>query len=96
MKTLLEIMTGGLSYDSSWAVYAQKIDGKFTADSPARFGQRIFDNGGVLDDCEYFAANDRIVDSIQAWSDGDQDFTEEAAVMLIDEINVEEESMVFA
>ena len=67
MTTLIEILTGSLSYDSSWAVYAQKIDGKFDPESPARFGQTCFENGGMLDCCEFFGRNDLIADSIQEW-----------------------------
>lgn len=70
MRTLIEILTGFISYDSSWAIYAQKIDGEFREESPARFGQRQFDNGGLLDDCEFFSANDIAVDAIEQWCDG--------------------------
>lgn len=85
--TLLEILTGSLTYDSSWAVYAEKIDGKFSPDSPARFGQRCFENGGLLDSSEMFGANDRLVDSLYNWMEGDPDYAEEAAIQLIHEIN---------
>lgn len=94
--TLIEILTGSLSYDSSWAVYAEKINGEFCNESPARFGQRLFENGGLNDVCEFFATNERIVDAIESWSEGDADFAEEAAEMLISEINEEEPSMVFS
>ena len=84
--TLLEILTGHLSYDQSLAVYAEKINGKFTTDSPARFGQTTFDNGETLDDCELFERNDQIV-PLNEWAEGDPDFAEEAATQLIHNIN---------
>lgn len=86
-STLLEILTGGLSYDSSWAIYAQRIDGEWTADSPARFGQRIFENGGLNDDCELFTTNESAVDFMNNYTDGDDDFLEEAALELIQHEN---------
>ena len=67
MATLSEMLTGSLSYDSSWAVYAEKIDGEFKPESPARFGQKVFEDGGLLDDCEKFGANDWIVDQMNDW-----------------------------
>ena len=86
--TLIEILTGSVSYDSSWAVYAEKIDGEFRGDSPARFGQQIFENGGLMDDCEFFASNESIVDAIEGWTEGDEDADrEEGAEMLISEVN---------
>lgn len=94
--TLIEILTGSLSYDSSWAIYAEKIDGEFCAEPSARFGQRQFENGGLNDNCEFFATNERVVDAIEAWSEGDADFAKEAAEMLISEINQEESQMIFA
>lgn len=84
---LISILTGYISYDNSFAIYAKKINGAFCNDSPARFGQTCFDNGGLLDDCEFFATNDSALDSIESWADGDEDATEEGAEMLIAEIN---------
>jgi hypothetical protein len=54
MATLQELASN-ISYDSSWGIWAKLIDGKFTADSQARYGQRQFENGGVLDGFEFFA-----------------------------------------
>lgn len=53
MSTLIEILTNTLQYDNQWGIYAEKIDGKFTPESPARFGQSQFENGGVLDNKEH-------------------------------------------
>jgi hypothetical protein len=86
-QTLLEILTGGLSYDSSWAIYAERIDGFFKAESPARFGQRIFENGGLADDCEIFTTNESAVDFMNNYTDGDDEFLEEAALELIQHKN---------
>ena len=73
MQTLKSILSGSLSYESSWAVYAEKIDGQFEPESPARFGQPIFENGGMLDDCEMFGVNTHLADSLSEWLDGSED-----------------------
>ncbi|WP_088893185.1 hypothetical protein [Leptolyngbya ohadii] len=86
-KTLLQILTGGISYDQSWAIYAERINGEFKPESPARFGQRIFENGGVNDDCEIFTVNDQAVEFINCYTEGDDDFLEEAALELIQHEN---------
>jgi hypothetical protein len=59
---LIDILTGDLAYDPSWGVYAQKIDGEFRPESPARIGQRRFKNGGLADKCQRFLDNRRILD----------------------------------
>lgn len=86
-STLIEILSGSISYDSSWAIYAEKIDGKFTDESPARFGQRVFENGGVLDDCELFAVNETACDSREEYTEGDEEFNAEWAGQFIEEVN---------
>lgn len=85
--TLLELLSGSMSYDSSWGIYAEKINGRFEPESPARFGQRQFGNGGLLDDCEYFDNNASACDARQSWTDGDDDFNAEWASEYIFEIN---------
>lgn len=85
--TLIEIMTGNLNYDSSWAVYAEKIDGVFQGDSEARFGQTQFENGGLIDGCEFFATNAQIIDSIYLWAEGDPGSVTEGAEQMIEEVN---------
>ena len=42
-----------IEYSSSWGIWAELIDGKFTEESKARYGQSIFENGGLLDDYVY-------------------------------------------
>lgn len=70
--TLQEILSGHLEYSDSWAVYAElDSEGHFYADSPARFGQQVFENGGLLDDCVYFASNTQIVDFLNEWNSDD-------------------------
>ena len=86
-KTLLQILTNGIGYDDSWAIYAQRINGEFKPESPARFGQRIFENGGLLDNCEIFESNMNAVEFINNYTDGDDDFLEEAALELIQHNN---------
>ena len=87
--TLIEILTGSISYDSSWAIYAEKIDGEFHNESPARFGQRQFEDGGLLDECEFFATNDAAWDAIENWCDGSEDesIREEGAEQYIADVN---------
>lgn len=86
-QTLIDCLTGGLSYDRSWAVYAEKINGEWKAESPARFGQKIFENGGLLDDCELFGDNETLVDAREEYTEGDDDFFEEWAYACIQEMN---------
>ena len=102
MATLIDILSGGLDYSDSWGIYAEKIDGKFATQSPARFGQQIFENGGLLDECEFFCTNTQAEDNRTGWIesyeeyDEDFDFTDlyqEAGEQLIDEVN---ESLVAA
>lgn len=96
MKTLIDILTGTLTYSNQWAIYAERIDGKFAPESPARLGQRQYDNGGVWDNCEQFANNEYATD--QMWNylgrtDGRDEDTitandeREAAEWLIEKIN---------
>jgi hypothetical protein len=87
------LLMGGLTYSSQWGIYAQKIDGMFKEESLARFGQRIFENGGLLDDCCYFGNNESIVDSRDNYCGCDDDdasyFYEEWVSSYIDEVNNE-------
>ena len=85
--TLIDYLTGGLTYDPSWGIYAERIDGEFKPESPARFGQRQFENGGLLDDKELFTTNESAVDFMNSYTDGDDNFLEEAAIELIQHEN---------
>ena len=91
MTTLKTYLTGSLSYDSSWGVWAEKVDGKFELDSNARFGQFLFDNGGINDDYELVGSNAAITDSRDEYcgTDADcEDFYEEWVEQFIEELKV--------
>ena len=83
--TLIEAIIK-IGYDSQWGVYAEKIDGKFTPESPARIGQRRFENGDVLDGAEYFANGEWIGDRFADWECADE---QECASAVIDYVNGE-------
>jgi hypothetical protein len=94
MKTLVDILTGGLAYDNSWAIYAERIDGEFKPESPARIGQRRFKNGGLLDGCRFFVTNESAVNFFDAYFEGrdpvdgvSEADLKEAALELIGHIN---------
>ena len=90
MATLKTYLTGSLSYDSSWGVWAEKIDGKFELESDARFGQCVFENGGMLDDYELVGNNISIIDSRDNYCGNDENcknFYEEWAEQFIAELN---------
>lgn len=53
-STLSKILCGPLPCDALWAIYVEDESGCFSPDSPARLGLQIFENGGVLDNCELF------------------------------------------
>ena len=86
MSTLNDL-AASIQYDSSWGIWAKLIDGKFSPESQARYGQRQFENGGLLDEFEFFADGEKIGDSIAEYCDGDDDYTDEAIAELIDSVN---------
>lgn len=91
MATLKTYLTGSLSYDSSWGIWAEKIDGKFEMESEARFGQFMFDNGGMNDDCELVGGNASITDARDNYCGTDEDcedFYEEWAEQFVGELNL--------
>jgi hypothetical protein len=75
----LEDALEAIQYSSNWGVWASLDEwGKFAPESQARYGQPCFENGGVLDDYEYFAHGETIQDFL----------AEEGGVIdLIDNIN---------
>jgi hypothetical protein len=83
----LKDLASSISYDSSWGIWAELIDGKFAPQSQARYGQRQFENGGLLDEFKFFADGEKIGDSIAEYCNGDNDFKDEAISELIDSIN---------
>ena len=83
-----------INYDSSWAIYAEY---PLTEDTPCRFGQTQFENGGLLDDKTFVingeSAHDRVQDMIDV-SVGEEDYQREIAIeTLIFELNDEFEDM---
>jgi hypothetical protein len=70
--TLQEILSNGLEYSDSWAVYAQVNDkGEFESNLAARFGQAQFDNGGLIDGFKKFGTNAQIYDFLYEWNSED-------------------------
>lgn len=72
MSMTLAAAAAAIQYDSNWGVWASlNEEGKFAADSDARYGQICFDNGGMLDDFRYFAGGETIQDFLSEWGDID-------------------------
>ena len=59
MATSLAELIQKIGYDDSWGIWA---DAPFTPESEARYGQRQFENGGLLDAKEFFASGTRCGD----------------------------------
>jgi hypothetical protein len=85
--TLLDILTGPIPYDSQMGVWAEKVNGKFTLQSPARVGQRCFENGGILDDFSYVWNCESISYYREDYTGGDESFNLEWAYEFIDNEN---------
>jgi hypothetical protein len=92
MASLKTYLTDSLSYDSSWGIWAEKINGKFDLDnSEARFGQFLFENGGMDDSYELVGNNASLTDSRDNYcgtDEGCEDFYEEWAEQFIEELNL--------
>lgn len=73
MTLTLEQALKDIQYDSSWGIWAEKIDGEFKPESPARYGQRVFENGEMLDDKEYVCDGEFPSDLRVSWCDGEED-----------------------
>ena len=67
MATLKDLASR-IQYDSSWGIWAELIDGKFTPESQARYGQSQFENGGILDGFAFFAHGEKIGDHQTNWA----------------------------
>ena len=77
-----------VQYDRSWGVYAEKIDGRFEITSPARYGQTIFENGGLLDEMQFVCNGESPSDWAVEWCDGEvTDDVWDDVDVFIDEIN---------
>lgn len=96
MAPLKNYLTGSLSYDQSWGIWAEKIDGKFDLEeSDARFGQFAFENGGLLDDYELVGDNVSLTDSRDNYcgtDEGCEEFYEEWVLDFLQTLNQAEES----
>ncbi|MEG4484828.1 hypothetical protein [Microcoleus sp. D2_18a_B4] len=93
MTTLKTYLTGSLSYDQSWGIWAEKIDGRFELESNARFGQFVFENGGMADGYELVGDNVSLTESRDNYCDTDEgceDFYEEWAIDFLQNLNEEE------
>lgn len=91
MATLKAYLTGSLSYDSSWGVWAEKIDGKFELESDARLGQFFFENGGMADGYELVGDNVSLTDSRDNYCGTDAvevEFYEDWAEQFVEELNL--------
>lgn len=94
MTTLKTYLTGTLSYDSSWGVWAEKIDRKFDLELDARFGQFCFENGGMVDDYEPVGNNQFITDSRDTYcgtDEGCENFYEEWAIDFLQNLNEQQD-----
>ena len=73
-----------IGYDSSWGIWAEI---PFKPDSEARFGQGIFENGGLLDDKQFFADGEACGEFVGSYLDGESidELGDEAALEMIAE-----------
>jgi hypothetical protein len=62
------IIKSGVSYDSSWGIYADSCD----ANAEARIGQTQFEQGGLLDGKQLICTGEQLGDAIQRWTDGEE------------------------
>ena len=62
-----------ISYDDNWVIYSDLVDGRFNLDAPARIGQAIFENGGLLDDMIFVCRGTDPSDYRVEWVDGGED-----------------------
>ena len=64
--TLIEAIEG-ITYSRQWGIWASLEEGKFSEDSEARYGQKCYQNGGILDDYEFFGNGESIHDFLAEW-----------------------------
>jgi hypothetical protein len=63
VKALLDI-----EYGRNWAIWAElNEEGKLEEGSRARYGEKIFEQGGVLDDWVYVCDGQQIADWLTEW-----------------------------
>lgn len=87
----LEEALQNIQYDSSWGIWAELNEkGYFDLESEARYGQRIFENGGVLDDKVYVCNGQWPSDLRVIWCNGcieDEEWDSDFMEWLLDKIN---------
>jgi hypothetical protein len=72
--SLIHTIQQGLTYSSSWGIWAKPVRGKgIVIDSPCRFGQRCFENGGLPDGWWFVGSNKHLIDSLWEYCEDDQD-----------------------
>jgi hypothetical protein len=76
-----------IQYDSNWGIWAELIDGQLKPESKARYGQVIFENGGVLNDDVFVCDGETAGDVISEWKDENGDLDNGWFDELIDLIN---------
>jgi hypothetical protein len=90
---LINVLSGGLECNPQQAVYAQRVGGKFRAESPAFLGNRALENRiHTQTSCEFFAASEHILAFFAEFFGEDLGSVEyadlqRAAKLLIDQIN---------
>jgi hypothetical protein len=72
-----------INYSNTEALY---LDVPFSRDSEIRFGQPIFENGGLLDDKRYFCTNEDFIDAIDAYLDGEDPESADDCLVSVGEI----------
>ena len=57
-----------IQYDAAWAIWAElNEEGKLEENANARHGQKIFENGGRLDDWVFVCNGEQIGDWLTEW-----------------------------
>jgi hypothetical protein len=77
-----------IQYDASWGIWAELVDGKLVPESRARYGQRVFENGGMLDDFVFVCDGEDAGDHLAAWRDDNDELIDGWIDEFIDPINV--------
>ena len=70
---MLKNLVVEIQNDSNWAVYADSND----PEAPARYGQRQFENGGVLDGKHFVIDGQMAAQALMSYTDGDPAWLDE-------------------
>jgi len=87
MANIIDLMVG-IQYDTNWGIWADGTE----PTSNARYGQRQFENGGMLDGWQYIGNGVQIGNFIDSYCDGCEDddleyFAREAAEQFLQELD---------